>query len=160
MSTGATIDRRILKAFYTQYVAVLLILLVFSVGVVAQRGVVRGDYSSKSVAKAPIKVIGSIKCAEVFSNAASPEIVNSQDLAAVVETLLNHDLRGVFTLYIPVGGNAHDTSLSALARVKLLREYLNGLGVPEEAYRFALITSVEASSEVAVAFESPEVSDA
>ena len=106
-------DRRILKAFYTQYVSVLLILLVFCV---------TAPYVTRSM---PVPVnppstipvhaaFGSMKMKNPFSAEDNAVIQHTGELDAIAEVAINHDVR--VELHVPV------YSEGTLGRPKAFRE--------------------------------------
>lgn len=162
MSSARGVDRRILRAFYTQYVSVLLILLVFSVGA-AQRSSHPKDHihnpaaielPSDAQTKAPI---GSLKLVGVFATESSSELRAGDVVEPVFETLRNHDLRAIFTVYLGLDGDRQHSVDLARARAEVLRELFAKSKVPNEAVLIVFVPSMHASPDITVAFESLEV---
>jgi hypothetical protein len=97
-------DRRILRAFYNQYVAVLLIILVFNIGV-AVRPFSRPQPSVAPVIKDKIKegdLAGEIALTNIFKEERSTQIAEHSDLLTIEEVLRNHDIKAVFKIYVPL----------------------------------------------------------
>lgn len=160
--TAVTPDRRILKAFYTQYVAVLLILLVFVVSGF-QRHPEQAPANPKHYGpkrQAPIGAI-SINMPEKAHEALSTEL--AAKLSAVAEFVRNHDIRATFR--IPIAAQ-HESDADAtqmlrqsIARAAQLRGYMVELGVPARAITTVLVDGEESSSSTSVTFSTMEEAD-
>ena len=166
MSTEV-VDRRILKAFYTQYVAVLLIILVFCVA--GSRRLERFTPTHKTLSL-PVNLTQSITNSRIGTRVLSnpfdsinPQILReSAELKAIAEALRSHDIRAKFE----VGFTLHTTrsaaekSLdlqSALQRVAVLKEFFKLEQVPTNAVGFLINDGIEAEKGgLFVAFESME----
>jgi hypothetical protein len=130
-------DRRILKAFYTQYVAVLLIMLVFSVGAFQRT-------SALSIKPAPIvpviverPSIGSFDFTVEFDSAGSL-VRTSDDLDAIADVIREHDVKAIVTLAVSNGeesGELREVE-GAMARLDSIKGYLESRGVSESDARF------------------------
>lgn len=130
-------DRRILKAFYTQYVAVLLIILVFAVGAFqrAPSGQTRLAQKSLTIAQAP--TMGTLQIAQDFDSVGSL-VGEPPQLRAIASVIREHDIRALVT--VPIGPITMESDLieveMALARIDALKEYFLSQGLPEDAFQF------------------------
>jgi hypothetical protein len=154
-----TPDRRILKAFYTQYVAVLLIVLVFVVSgfqgndqltrLAPIQGVQAWDVSIGAVS---IRMPDDV--AEGFSNQMSAE------LDAVAEFVRNHDVLATFRIPIAIERDlsASEVVQQSLTRASQFRDYILKHGVPAQAVRTVLFEGPQAATVVSITFSSMEES--
>jgi hypothetical protein len=156
MSGNVGVDRRILRAFYTQYVAVLLILLVFCVGSVCQGTLPHRPATAQPDTRIPL---ASVRYSEFFQGVDSAEINESGGINAVSQVLRSHDLRGVFAISAPLSGDAQAVAASASLRAKTLRARTSQDHVPAQAIKIVVVPSTHPSGAVTVSFESLEVSD-
>ncbi|MFN4896039.1 MAG: hypothetical protein ACK5GN_01060 [Pseudomonadota bacterium] len=156
MNGRSSVDRRILRAFYTQYISVLLILLVFCIGLVGSNKQVPGVGRAQLTNLSDRTAIGSLRLANAFSKDASSELLVAAELSAIRETLLNHDLRGVFTLYMHIGSDHEISAEIAAARVTALRSTLTAQGVPADAVEVLVEPTMLPSSDLQISFESME----
>jgi hypothetical protein len=163
MASNSTIDRRILKAFYTQYVAVLLIILVFSVGMVSHgrnesnAALVLTGRGTSQIDKSNRRQIGVIQYGDIFTSEQSSELSPGGKIDTVLETLKNHDLCATFIVPVDLeGDDLVRTSALALARSKSINDKLVASGITKEAFKVTLIPSNSQSSEVTVVFEALE----
>lgn len=130
-------DRAILKAFYVQYVAVLLILLSFMIGSIA------GEQGKKpgSMTVVPPAAPGLLKSAfvtfqlnQVFEGS-SDRIIVSDTLNAIIQVGLSHDVDLEFS--VPVEGELGSELRSQLAssRATALMRFAVEQGIPARAVR-------------------------
>jgi hypothetical protein len=154
----ATPDRRILKAFYTQYVAVLLILLVFVVSRFQghDQGAEVAPSQRTHKRDMPIGVFSLRIPQDAHLGVTAGQ---ATELNAVAEFVRSHDIRATFR--IPVDARS-DTRVSealqqSMAYSAQLRDYMLKLGVPAQAMRTVLFEAKEATSPVSVTFSSMEV---
>jgi hypothetical protein len=157
MTSSIGVDRRILRAFYTQYVAVLLILLVFCVGSVYKGASPNSNRTSSSNTGT---AIASARYPEFFRAPDSAEINDAGGIQAVSEVLKSHDLRGVFTIVAPLSGDVDKAVMAARLRARVLKTRMLQDRVPEQAIKVVIVPSAKPLAEVAVVFESLEVLDA
>lgn len=154
-STEQTVcDRRILKAFYTQYVAVLLIMLVFSVGAFQRT-------SAQAATVAPLAPriiehpsIGQLEVVVEFDSAGGL-VRTSDDLDAIAEVIKAHDVRAIITLAFPNGGDASELVEfeNVMARLDAISSYLGSRGLSESDTRFYVGGPEARPGKVAVRFE-------
>lgn len=147
-------DRRILKAFYTQYVAVLLIMLVFSVGAF-QRASKRAVQSAPHISVAAERPsIGGLEF-DIEFDSSGALARSSDDLDAVAVVLREHDVRANITL--PAPSAEDDAELvdveGVMARLDAIRGYLDSRGVSESDTRFYLGGPDARVGKVTVRFE-------
>jgi hypothetical protein len=145
-------DRRVLKAFYTQYVAVLLIILTFTIGAF-RRSLPSQEVSAIPPLWTPRAVVGAISIEDLFTAEGS---VNEQNprVRAVAEVLKNHDLLMRATYLVPrLEFDRESVSLKrALRRLEALREYLRSQSVPDAASILLVRAADEGASTVSVQF--------
>lgn len=159
MTGSATVDRKILRAFYTQYVSVLLVVLVVSIRD-AQRDLAHPSSASVQAARTQLPVpVGTMELREIFVSDTSAELDNGRELEAVLETLKNHDLRAIFTLNAPLSSSSLDGFRLAIARARAIRSRVVGLRIPSEALRVVVGSTANSVSQASVSFESMEVAD-
>lgn len=137
-------DRRILSAFYTQYVALLLILITFMVGLRAGAPLspavsdVAPPSKVKWVAVAPKESasLGEFSIPNIILDDGRVAQENAE-LLAIVTILRTHDVSAVVRLSIPRLG-VHDESSSyrrALRRIEALESFFVEQRVPITAFR-------------------------
>lgn len=149
-----TCDRRILKAFYTQYVAVLLIILVFTVGAFQRAS--RTDYSRTLISPAPQEApsIGGLKIAQHFNELGQLGADTSQ-LEAVAVVIREHDVRASISL--PVSMQKIDSPLTtveqSLARVAALERFFEERGVGADSLDLVLGGADATEGALTVTFE-------
>jgi hypothetical protein len=131
-------DRRILKAFYTQYVAVLLILLVFCVGAFQ-----RADTQAVAVtASSPVKVasipVGVISLGEISE--VEGETKGRAQLEAVASLIREHDVEATIVFSVAkVVSNADVSEVDeALERVGIIERFFAAQDIPLNAVRFII----------------------
>jgi hypothetical protein len=132
-------DRRILKAFYTQYVAVLLIILVFTVGAF-QRASQR-DESTARPAMAPKEEvsIGGLQIAQHFDDLGQLGSDTAQ-LEAVALVIAEHDVKASIALPVSMQkiDPLHATVEQSLARVSSLERFFAERGVGEDSLELVI----------------------
>jgi hypothetical protein len=148
-------DRRILRAFYTQYVAVLLIVLTFTIGAF-QRCSEAPQAIEPQMTRQQIQQpspIGAIAILGAFTGDGSV-ISENERLAAVVKVLENHDLRASVTLSVPrLDFDERASSLRrALRRLEALEDFFSKRAIPPGAVRFMARPSTAATDEISVRF--------
>lgn len=131
-------DRRILKAFYTQYVAVLLILLVFCVGAfqrTSKEVPVVAVVSRPVVAKLPVGTIVLGDLSEVDG-----ESKGRTQLQAVASLLREHDLEATVVFSVAKVVSSADASEvdDALERIGIIERFLTAENLPLNAIRFII----------------------
>lgn len=147
-------DRRILKAFYTQYVAVLLIILVFTVGAF-QRTTGR---SAAVVTPIPViaepSPIGALEVAQDFDDAGQL-IGDTSQLQAVSTLLAEHDVRAVVTVAAHNGERHSDLASieDSLARLESVERFFLAQGLLESEVTFVVGGPAARSGKVAIQFE-------
>jgi hypothetical protein len=156
MSRSATVDRRILRAFYTQYVAVLLILLVFCVGASSSGKPRPREQTQGLVAARSAIVLGTFEYNDIFSSASSAEIKEGPQLKSLIEILQNHDVRAVLKVHASLDSHGVNESTRALERAHALRARLLDGRIPAEAMRILIAHSSSGSSELSIEFQSLE----
>ncbi len=159
-SFGIHIDRRILRAFYIQYVAVLLILLVFCVGSAYRDSRSVPIHLSLIDTETPAVPFGSMRYPEFFTSTMSSEIRDHRGAEAVFEVLRNHDVRAVFMISAPISDDSKVVAVAAHTRARTVKARAIQSHVPSEAIQVVIVPSLRPSSEVSVSFESLEVPDA
>ncbi len=133
-------NRRILKAFYTQYVAVLLIVLVFTLG--AFQRATHSEQAppppnAKATAGSP--QIGAMTLSDVFSDDGS--IVGDHvQLLALVAVLREHDLR--IALVIPKTVSFRTESnqdiVASLKQIEALEAFFSAHAITDQSVRFVI----------------------
>jgi hypothetical protein len=154
-SIGA--DRRILRAFYTQYVAVLLILLVFCIGSVSKETARHDQGSDSGQAVSPL---GTVHYPEFFQAMDSAEINYAGGIKAIYEVLRNHEVRAVFTISAPLLPDPREAATSVSLRAAALRTQAAQDSIPFKAIKVVVVPSAKPSAAVSVSFESLEDRDA
>jgi hypothetical protein len=143
-------DRRLLKAFYTQYTAVLLIVLTFTIGAF-QRTLGEPQRVTDVLTWAPRAVIGSITVEDLFAYDGSLK-GDSPSLAAVVSLLNTHDLVARVT-YLSSEGSARGDGSSikrTVRRLDVLRTFFLQHGVIPSAVLLQARSSGEGTERVTV----------
>jgi hypothetical protein len=153
MSSSVAIDRRILRAFYTQYVAVLLILLVLCVGSASNdRQVPVSKLDANPEERVPLQ-IGVVGYEEFFTSDTSATLREGPELLAVIETLRNHDVRATFKVYADVSSGPAVHIERTITRAHALRTRLLAASMPVEAFRIVVTPTTRPRSQVEVVFE-------
>lgn len=155
LSSGSP-DRRIMRAFYTQYVAVLLIILVLIIG--SSRGMFAQKVSeSESISYERIpKQFGDMSIAQIFNTEQSTTISDTRELEAIAETLRNHDIQAKFNL---LSDNLKDNQSLALERARAVRSWLLSKNLPPDAFSVLVSTRTNSKQSDSVAFEPMEGAD-
>ena len=132
-------DRRILKAFYTQYVAVLLIILVFTVGAF-QRASQRDDSGARSaMAPKEAALIGGLQIAQHFDDLGQLKDDTTQ-LEAIALVIAEHDVRA--SIALPVSMQKIDSPDStverSLAQAASLERFFAERGIGEDSLELVI----------------------
>ena len=147
-------DRRILKAFYTQYVAVLLIILVFTVGAFQRTTGASASVIKQIPLEEELPPIGVVWIELNFVDAGRL-IGDISQLQAVSTLLGEHDVRAVIT--VATHNKGHGTDLvdieDSLARLESLEKFFVGQELSEETVSFVLGGPEARSGRVAIHFE-------
>jgi hypothetical protein len=145
-----------MRAFYTQYVAVLLIMLVLIIG--SSRGIIPADanlgvISNKSETH---KSFGSVSISKVFATGITVGISDASELEAIAEILRSHDVKATVRLFV----DKSPKSLSlALERAKAVRSWFFSQNLPDEVFSIQFGTGETIARLGAVSFESSEAID-
>jgi len=150
MELAAGADRRILRAFYTQYVAVLLIVLTFTIGAFQRTSQVQDAVVTGQVRRdAP--QIGTFN----IEGALTPDgsvVSDNQQLQALVKVLEEHDLTA--SVVLSVSHLEFNQNASSLRRVfrKLtsLERFFEQHAIPASAIQFVAEESGEISDSITV----------
>jgi hypothetical protein len=143
------LDRRILKAFYTQYVAVLLIVLVFSIASF-QRAVSAPSTAPVAKISQINPFIGSLRLPPLFDQ--NGEFTGAHaELVAVATLLREHDVRAVFT--ISRGSESGEVYNGLLQKVSAVEKFLEDLRVAPSSFRFVVASPNGDERGVRVDFE-------
>ncbi len=154
MQAAVTMDRRILRAFYTQYVAVLLIVLTFTIGAFQRAADAPREQQLPLVKPfsqpAPI---GGMVIPAVFT-ADGAVAVGNERLEAVVKVLEDHDLRALITVAVPrLDFDERSSSLRrTIRRLEALELFFADRTIPRTAVRFVARASTSSVEEVSVRF--------
>jgi hypothetical protein len=126
-------DRKLLKAFYTQYTAVLLIILTFTIGAF-QRTLAHEKAPVTVPVWAPRSLIGEVKLLKVFTSDGSL-VAQPDQLAAIAEVLTQHDLIARVTVSVGELGLTEGAASLRRARVRLqaIKNFMLTKGVPHHA---------------------------
>lgn len=138
VSNGCS-DRRILRAFYTQYVAVLLIVLTFTVG--AFQRTHAAVASPPALRRAPLAApIGTLSVEGVFTESGTVRSESSQ-LAAVAQLLRSHDVNAQVTILVERIDFDSEASFFArmVRQVEGIREFFQTHGVPAAAVQVQVV---------------------
>lgn len=151
-------DRRILRAFYTQYVAVLLIILTFTIGAYQRtQGALIQEKPSDSTLPAPHHFL-SVPLDNLFFSDGS---VHDSDgrLQAIAQVVKNHDIDLQATIQVRRFDIANGSSSMrrAMVRADALERYLRSNEVPAEAISIVLTDAPALDEKVEVDLLSPEV---
>ena len=149
-------DRKILKAFYTQYVAVLLILLTFCVGAY-QRS------PEKAVAAAPALParVPDVRLAGFTIDdpyAGQEQIPDGEPhLSAVVALIKNHDVNATLELSLPRPAFQQDKDgvRGALRRAAAIESFLLSRGVERHTFTLVIRDTGGDGKSVSVTFVRP-----
>lgn len=126
-------DRKLLKAFYTQYTAVLLIILTFTIGAF-QRTIHAELPMNPPPVWAPRATVGSLEVSGIFTSAGGID-PHAPQLSAIAEVLTQHDLNIRVVMSVTDLGLQENSSSLRRARLRLgaLRKFFLSHGVPESA---------------------------
>ena len=143
-------DRRILRAFYTQYVAVLLILLTFSIAAFQRatqtapkaQGVVLGVSTEEE--------IGTLSIHNLFLASGEISSDNTQ-LKAVAAVLQNHDVNAEISLSTSREQLESDPAVLSqlLTRAHLIEDFLIREAVSTQTFKIAIKTDATRTEVVA-----------
>ncbi len=132
-------DRRVLKAFYTQYVAVLLIILVFFVAAFQAASGATPTKTSDTLVIAPHEFFGDIVLSEriVTDGIASTD---ERSLRAIAEVLRSHDVNATIELTVPrmALDEVNNGAIRAAALTEHLAQFLKGYGAPAGAVSYVI----------------------
>lgn len=147
-------NRRILKAFYTQYVAVLLIVLVFTLGAF-QRASHSGnpDAASKGEVQRTDSV-GIMTLSNVFTEDGSIAR-NHPELKALGTVLREHDLKIAIAISVKTASsNKEEAGVpETLREIASLEEYFKAERIPSKAIRYLVYGETDGSESLKVYFE-------
>jgi hypothetical protein len=147
-------NRRILKAFYTQYVAVLLIVLVFTLGAF-QRASHTGNRDALRKNNAPqAHGLGSITLSQVFTDEGSV-VPNQAELKALATVLKEHDLKIVIAIPTnEISSRPGDAGVSwAMREVASLERYFKAEGISSAAIRYLVYGRSESPGTIKIYLE-------
>lgn len=156
MSATVNADKRILKAFYSQYVAVLLIILVISVASS------QGAFKSRDRTKVPLEMqkhiasIGSVSMASILSPDEQTSSEGQQELHALIRILQSHDVRAVVSVPVTVSNESQGAVIEKLLQAQALRDHILKAQVPADAILIRVIPLDVVGSAVTVSFEAME----
>jgi hypothetical protein len=144
-------DRRILKAFYTQYVAVLLIMLTFTIGAFqrASQAPAVGPREASSIQE--VGPIGDLVISDLFGVDGSVPRDN-QKLVALASVLRNHDVVLTLSLSVPrLSFEADSSSVRrALRRIHALEQFFISEAIPLTSVRFVTTNGVSSENDLGV----------
>ena len=137
--TALGLDKRILRAFYTQYVAVLLIILVFFVA--AFQTTTFAKLSDSPVRKIAIRpfAFGEVQLSEEFlTNGLGA--ADHERLRALAEVLKTHDVTATVELTVArmALGEVDNGAIRAATFTEQLDQFFRGHGVPSGAVRYTI----------------------
>lgn len=137
VASSSGCNRRILKAFYTQYVAVLLIVLVFTIGSF-QRASSRG---TPIAPQAPIvsPAIGNFSVQHVFNERGEVPAEHAR-LRALVEVLKAHDLRAAIVIpsVLDFSGADRSSTRASMRAIEALEAFFRAQSLPTHTVRFVV----------------------
>lgn len=145
-------DRRILKAFYTQYVAVLLIMLTFTIGAfqrATQAPVAVSPQAVSSIEEA--LPFGEFVISALFGvDGSVPQ--DNQRLLALASIVRNHDVAITLGLSLPRLSFESDSSSvrRALRRIQALEHFFVREQIPLTAVRFTVTNSTSSENDLSV----------
>jgi hypothetical protein len=154
-------DRRILKAFYTQYVAVLLIMLTFTIGAFqrATQAPMASPQAASSIEE--LAPFGEFVIAELFGvDGSVPQ--DNQKLLALASIVRNHDVAITLGLSLPrLSFEADSSSVRrALRRIQALENFFVREQVPLTAVRFIATNSTSPENDLSVKVAAAEAEEA
>lgn len=132
-------DRRILRAFYTQYVAVLLIVLVFFVAAFQAASSASAPQVSQAPAMPRAEFFGDI----ILSDKIITDGIASTDeraLRAIAEVLRNHDVGATVELTVPrlALGEMNNGAMRAVTLTDHIDQFLVRNGAPSGVVRYVI----------------------
>jgi len=156
MQLPAGADRRIIRAFYTQYVAVLLIVLTFAIGAFQRSSMVRrGAFDSKFLPRS--SAVGSITMKGVFTKDGELSRDHGQ-LESIAEVLENHDLKALIELSVSrLDFDEQASSLRrTLRRLNSLERFFEHRAIPTSAITFVAQRTADGAEDISVRFFNDE----
>jgi hypothetical protein len=153
--SNTAVDRRILRAFYTQYVSVLLIVLVFGIWTFQLSAVQPSTAAPRVSSVAPTAPpVGVLHIEDPFEVGATVTLRSSAELEAIAETLRNHDLRATFRFKNALQDAQTDiVATTMLLRLEALRAFFQAQGVPADAVTVALGSGFGDGAKTEISFE-------
>jgi len=152
-------DRRLLAAFYTQYVALLLILITYTVGLIAGAPITAPHVATtrpvtQEVTPSPQRgatSLGVFNLSNIFLDDGRVAPENSE-LTAIAAVLRAHDVSAVVRVSVPRLGVPDENSSfrRALRRVESLETFFAEHRVPEQAFRVIIGPSARSSRDIEV----------
>jgi len=135
----STCDRRILKAFYTQYVAVLLIVLVFTVGAFQRGSQARLQSAQHPSAPNEAVSIGGLEIAQNF-NELGELGSETAELEAVATVIKEHDVRASISISVTMHKieSSEMTVEQSLARLASVERFFEQRGIGEDSIELVL----------------------
>jgi len=136
--TAQGADRRILRAFYTQYVAVLLIILVFFVAAFQAASGTRAPLERGEMLAKP-GFFGDVVLSDtVITDGLTP--ADERRLFAIGEVLRTHDVNVTIELGVPRMAlvEMHNGAIRAAALTERIDHVLQRQGVPSSAVRYVI----------------------
>lgn len=146
-------DRRILRAFYTQYVAVLLIMLVFAVGAFQQRAAGGVHQTNQGVGIPVVAPIGSVIVTNPFNDRG--ELIHGHEsLIAISHMLQEHDLRAVVTVTLSAWNHVsvRDELQDVVHRIRVLEAFFSERGVTPGVVTFVVEDEIQKTDHLKVDF--------
>ena len=134
-------DRRILRAFYTQYVAVLLILLTFSIAAFQRATQTAPKAQGVILGVSPEEEIGTLSIHNLFLASGEISSDNTQ-LKAVATVLQNHDVNAQISLSTSKEQLESDPAVLSqlLTRAHLIEDFLIREAVSTQTFKIAIKT--------------------
>lgn len=137
--TALGLDRRILRAFYTQYVAVLLIILVFFVAAFQTATAAKSTSFPERAITTTSDAFGEVQLSEQFlTNGFSAG--DHERLRALAEVLKTHDVTATVELTVArmALGEVDNGAIRAATFTDQLDQVFQGHGVPSGAVRYTI----------------------
>jgi hypothetical protein len=136
---SGTCDRRILKAFYTQYVAVLLIILVFTIGAFQRTSRSDGVSVQLAAVHKTVPPIGGLEIAQSF-NELGQLGAHTEELDAVAVVLREHDVKASISLPVSMEKiqSSKITLEQSLERLATLETFFEERGVGQDSIELVL----------------------
>lgn len=147
-------NRDVLKAFYTQYVAVLLIVLVFCVGAFQRSTKLVLTHQGAVTTTKGAPAIATLRVSPEFDDNGGLVVIPAE-LSAAVALVREHDVRARIELHIghDDGGQELSAIERSLAQIESLRAYLLSDGLNNSDLTFALTETKDALEHVSINFE-------